>query len=152
MRVQDADFSRREIAVRQGKDRRTMLPMMVVEALRGGWPRHVVCTTAPRHTLRHSFAMHLLETGSARVAAGKDRGQAHGLPRSCASRARRSGYPWAARKASRAAWVVCAMISSLWAMDTNPASNALGARYTPRSRMAWKNRLNIATSQAVAWA
>ncbi|MDL1870435.1 integron integrase [Gammaproteobacteria bacterium PRO6] len=38
LRVQDVDFARREITVRQGKggkDRRTMLPVMVVEALQG---------------------------------------------------------------------------------------------------------------------
>ena len=41
------------------------------------------------------------------------------------------------------------MSSSLCALDRKPASNADGARYTPRSSMPWKKRLNAAVSAAV---
>ena len=54
--------------------------------------------------------------------------------------------------ASRATANVSAMSCSLCAADMNPASNADGARYTPRLSMPWKKRLNIALSAAMAWA
>ncbi len=55
-------------------------------------------------------------------------------------------------KASRAAEIVASMTSGVCALDMKPASNADGARYTPRSSIAWKKRLNAAVSQATAWA
>ena len=54
-----------------------------------------------------------------------------------------------ASNASRAASIVSAISASSCAVDMKPASNADGARYTPRSSMAWKKRLNAAMSQAV---
>ena len=60
--------------------------------------------------------------------------------------------PRASRSAPRAASRVSAMSLSLCALDMKPASNADGARYTPRFSMPWKKRLNSATSAAVACA
>src|SRR3546814_851466 len=60
--------------------------------------------------------------------------------------------PFASRRAPRAASSVSAMFWSLCALDMKPASNADGARYTPRFSMPWKKRLNSATSAAVACA
>ena len=65
---------------------------------------------------------------------------------------RSSRQPLAMRKASRAASMVCAISASPCALDMKPASNADGARYTPRSSIAWKKRLNAAASQAIACA
>ena len=58
----------------------------------------------------------------------------------------------ASLNAARAASSVASITPSSCADETNPASNADGARYTPRASMAWKKRRNAATSQAVAWA
>src|SRR6266567_8259759 len=50
---------------------------------------------------------------------------------------------WAAsRTVSSTSAVVCAA-------ETKPASNALGAKYTPASSMRWKNRLNASLSLAM---
>ena len=67
---------------------------------------------------------------------------------------RRPGYQaaLASANASRAASKVAPMTSSSCALDRKPASKAEGARNTPRSSMAWKNRLNAAESQAMACA
>src|SRR5262247_4445018 len=43
-------------------------------------------------------------------------------------------------KALRAASIVRSMISSVCEVETKAASNCDGARYTPSSSMAWKNR------------
>src|SRR5262249_9466447 len=45
---------------------------------------------------------------------------------------------------------VSSISMSLWADDMNAASNADGARYTPRSSAAWKKRLNRSTSDVLA--
>ena len=65
---------------------------------------------------------------------------------------RRIAHAFATRNASRAATRVCSITASSCAADMKPASNADGARYTPRSSMAWKKRLNAALSQAIACA
>src|SRR3546814_1185751 len=65
---------------------------------------------------------------------------------------RHVAHALATRNASRAATTVRSMTSSSCALDMKPASYADGARYTPRSSMAWKKRLNAAASQATAWA
>src|SRR5690606_42098788 len=54
--------------------------------------------------------------------------------------------------ASRAAARVASTTVPSCALDTNPASNAEGARNTPRSSIAWKKRLNAAVSHATACA
>src|SRR3990167_3735689 len=54
------------------------------------------------------------------------------------------------RKASRAASSVCAISVSPCADDRKPASNADGARYTPRRSMPWKKRLKASRSQDTA--
>ena len=54
--------------------------------------------------------------------------------------------------ASRAAARVASITAPSCALDTNPASNADGARNTPRSSIAWKKRSNAAVSQAMACA
>src|SRR6185369_13742700 len=60
---------------------------------------------------------------------------------------RKSGSTFAApaqRKAANAfaaSATVAAISSLLCAADTKPASNALGAKYTPASSIAWKKRL-----------
>src|SRR3546814_6842386 len=53
-------------------------------------------------------------------------------------------HPPVSRNASRPAARVRSITSSSCALDMKPASNADGARYTPRSSMAWKKRLNAA--------
>ena len=51
-----------------------------------------------------------------------------------------------------AAAIVASMSAGEWAADTNPASNADGAKYTPSSSMRWKKRLKRSTSQAITFA
>src|SRR3954469_22296931 len=51
-----------------------------------------------------------------------------------------------ASNASAAAAIVCATSASSCASETKAASNCDGARYTPRSSMAWKNRPKRAVS------
>lgn len=51
--------------------------------------------------------------------------------------------------AARAAARVASITASSCCADTKPASKADGARYTPASSMAWKNRLKRAVSQAI---
>ncbi len=51
--------------------------------------------------------------------------------------------------ASRAAAMVASMSASVCAADTNPASNADGARYTPRRSIAWKNLLKRSRSASI---
>jgi len=66
------------------------------------------------------------------------------------------GGPRAVRPRQRAwntraaAATVASTSASLCAADTNPASKAEGARYTPSSSMPWKKRLKRSTSQVVA--
>ena len=55
----------------------------------------------------------------------------------------------AAAKAFSASPTVVAMSSAVCAADTNPASNADGAKYTPASSIAWKKRLKRSLSQAI---
>ena len=55
----------------------------------------------------------------------------------------------ALRKASLAADTVAAMSPVLCAALTKPASYSAGARYTPRSSMAWKKRLKRSLSVAI---
>src|SRR5208282_1201462 len=53
------------------------------------------------------------------------------------------------RKAEAASCTVAWMSAAVCAADTNPASNALGAKYTPASSMRWKKRLKRSRSQAM---
>src|SRR5690606_24604236 len=48
---------------------------------------------------------------------------------------------------SSAASSVALITASSWAPETKPASNADGAKYTPRISMPWKNFLKRSTSQ-----
>src|SRR5262245_39051350 len=52
--------------------------------------------------------------------------------------------------ALRAASTVRSMISSVCAVETKAASNCDGARYTPSSSMAWKNRAKASRSLRLA--
>jgi hypothetical protein len=52
-------------------------------------------------------------------------------------------------KASRAAATVASISAGECAALTNPASYSAGARYTPRSSMAWKKRLKRSLSVAI---
>lgn len=54
--------------------------------------------------------------------------------------------------ASRAAASVASITAASCALDMKPASYADGARYTPRCSIAWKKRLKVVMSQAVACA
>lgn len=54
--------------------------------------------------------------------------------------------------ASRAAASVASITAASCALDMKPASYADGARYTPRCSIAWKKRLKLVVSQAVACA
>src|SRR5690606_13098746 len=58
----------------------------------------------------------------------------------------------ATANASLAAARVASTTAASCALDTKPASNADGARNTPRPSIAWKKRLKAAVSQATAWA
>ncbi|TCK49084.1 hypothetical protein C8F00_1475 [Xanthomonas vasicola] len=54
--------------------------------------------------------------------------------------------------ALRAAASVASITASSCALDMKPASYAEGARYTPRCSIAWKKRLKVVVSHAVACA
>jgi hypothetical protein len=75
-------------------------------------------------------------------------GKAYGLRSSPAGRRLDAGLNIAqsVAKASRAAAMVVAMSAGVCAALTKPASYSAGARYTPRSSMAWKKRLKRAES------
>jgi len=51
----------------------------------------------------------------------------------------RLDYSRTASSAAAAASIVWSVSDSVWASDTKAASNCDGARYMPRSSMAWKN-------------
>lgn len=59
-------------------------------------------------------------------------------------------HPTAALRASPAAPTVCSMSASVWAAETNAASNWLQGRYTPRASISQKKRAKSDVSERLA--